>query len=250
MSIAVSILAMKIALTRPGAAALAVLAVVALSSCGRGANPLPSPSATTGTPTPGASGTGTPVPTPFDTASPTVAGSGTPFPSDTATPAGSPLPCTNGQPVRIDHTDVDSRRTTEVVTIVSDGKSLGYGTREQYDFSDPALKAVDGTMLTDETILRRVADLVTAGKYKVLLTRPEPPDARLSATRKPFSSPGTYVLYNASALLTAQVVLECSGQQQTWAFLAESSPTTGLVNCAVEPPKSNPLARVVYQNNC
>jgi hypothetical protein len=137
-----------------------------------------------------------------------------------------------------------------VVTIVSDGKSLGYGTREQYDFSKPVLKAADGTTMTDEAILGKVADLLAVGKYKVLLTRPDPPDAKMSATRKPFSAPGTYVLYNASALLTAQVVLECSGQQQTWAFMGESSPTTGLVNCAVEPPKSNPLARVVYQNNC
>jgi hypothetical protein len=237
--------------TRSGAVALAALALTALSCCGRGANPLPS-ATPVGTPTPGVSDTATPTGSPFDTAAPSASGTdaGTPFRSDTASPAGSPVPCTGGIPLRVDHVDLDARRTTEVVTIVSDGKTLGYGTREQSQFSDPVLKGPDNSTLTDPATLQRVADLLATARDKVLLTRPDPPDSKISASRKPFSVPGTYVLYNASAVLTAQLVLQCGGQQQAWVFSAESNPSTGVVNCAVEPPKSNSLARVVHQNNC
>jgi hypothetical protein len=112
------------------------------------------------------------------------------------------------------------------------------------------LKALDGTTLTDDATLRRVAGLLAAGKNHVLLVRPDSPDAKASAGRKPFSSPGTYVLYNASSILTAQVVLQCAGQEQNWAFSGEANPTTGVINCAVEPPRSSVLARVIYANNC
>ena len=35
-----------------------------------------------------------------------------------------------------------------------------------------------------------------------------------------------------------------------WTFVSEADPSTGQVNCAVEPPRSNALARLLFQNNC
>ena len=91
---------------------------------------------------------------------------------------------------------------------------------------------------------------MAAQRHRVLLTRPEPPDATASTSRKPFSSPGTYVVYNASSQLIADVVVQCSGAELIWTFVAEADPSSGQVNCAVEPPRSNALARVLFQNNC
>ena len=84
----------------------------------------------------------------------------------------------------------------------------------------------------------------------MLTTRPESPDARADVSRRPFEAPGTYALYNASGLLTAQVSVLCSGQEQTWQLEAEANPVNGTINCAVEPPRSNALARSVYQTSC
>jgi hypothetical protein len=184
------------------------------------------------------------------TATPAASDSGSPFDTTSPVPTSTGSACTGGTPLRIDRAEIDARRTTEIVTVVSDGKNLTYGTREQSDFEDPVLKAPDGTVLTDDAALRKVASLLAAGKNHVLLVRPDSPDSKASTSRKPFSSPGTYVLYNASAVLTAQVVFQCTGQEQNWAFSGEANPTTGVINCAVEPPRSSALARVIYANNC
>jgi hypothetical protein len=136
------------------------------------------------------------------------------------------------------------------VTVVSDGRNLTSGTREQSDFLTPSLTAPDQTAVTDDPTIRRIAALIAAQKHRVLLVRPDAPDTNLNVSKKPFSAPGTYVIYNASSQLTADVVLQCSGQEQTWAFLAEADPTVGQVNCTVEPSRSNAIARQVYQTNC
>ena len=92
--------------------------------------------------------------------------------------------------------------------------------------------------------------MITAQKHRVMLVRPEAPDANRNSSKKPFSAPGTYVIYNASSQLTADVRVQCSGQEQVWTFLAEADPSSGQVNCTVEPSRSNAIARQVYQNNC
>jgi hypothetical protein len=154
-------------------------------------------------------------------------------------------------PVRVDKVDSQPRRTTEVVSLVSDGKSLTSGTREQADFLTPTLQGPDGTTVTDEATVQRVAALISAaGRNRVLLTRPEAPDASASADRRPFNAAGTYVLFNASAPLVAGVVVQCGGQEQRWTFTAEGDPSNGQVNCAVEPAKTNAIAHLVYANNC
>ena len=58
----------------------------------------------------------------------------------------------------------------------------------------------------------------------MLLVRPDAPDATADVSKKPFSAPGTYVIYNASSQLTADVVVQCSGQEQTWTFAGRSRP--------------------------
>jgi hypothetical protein len=154
-------------------------------------------------------------------------------------------------PLRADKVDSQPRRTTEVVTVVSDGKSLTSGTREQTEFIAPTLQAADGTQLSDEATAKRVAALIAAsGNHRVLLSRPEAPDAAATASRRPFNAAGTYVLFNASSPLTASVVVQCSGQEQRWSFTAEADPTSGQVNCAVEPAKTNVIAHLVYADNC
>jgi hypothetical protein len=149
-------------------------------------------------------------------------------------------------------TDVntDPRRITEVVTVVSDGRTLTFGTRDQTDFLTPTLTGPDGTSVTDDATTRAIAALVAGQKHRVLLTRPDPPDTTATVAKKPFNTTGTFVIYNASSQLTATVVVLCSGQQQNWTFVAEADPSVGQVNCAVEPSKANGLARQAYQNNC
>ena len=203
------------------------------------------PSETASAMTPGASagptGTGlpaTPGPPP---------GSDSPNPSASAGQPG----CTEVTPLRVDRVDSQPRRTTEVVSVVSDGKSLTSGTREQADFLSPTLQGPDATTVTDEATVKKVAVLVSAsGRHRVLLTRPEAPDAGASADRRPFNAAGTYVLFNASTPLVAGVVVSCGGQEQRWTFTAEGDPSTGQVNCAVEPAKTNAVAHLVYANNC
>jgi hypothetical protein len=232
-----------------GAVPVSLLSLLLLCSCGS-AGRNPSPSATRGTPTAGASDTAGPSGSAGGTATPGTSDSGSPFDTVSPVPTSAGSACTGGTPVRIDRAETDARRTTEIVTVVSDGKNLTYGTRERSDFEQPVLKAPDGTTSTDDATLRKVASLLAAAKNHVLLARPEPPDTNASASRKPFSSPGTYVLYNASSVLIAQVVFQCAGQEQNWAYSGEANPTTGVINCAVEPPRSSALARVIYANNC
>lgn len=247
------------------ATALAML----LTGCGIGGASTASRSPSAAEPTP--VGTGDPAsgsPAPPDLSgspSPTeTAGSpGGPGPtSSPASPLESPTPASPGSPgasgscptptpVGIGRVTTEPRRTTAVVTLVSDGRTLTPGTREQGEFRAPALAAPDGTRVEDEAILRRVASLVsTTARKRVLLTRPEAPDSGAEATRRPFDAPGTYVLYSASAPLTAEVTVSCGGSTQRWLFTGETDPSSGLVNCAVAPPRANPLARVVYTSNC
>ncbi len=161
-----------------------------------------------------------------------------------------PATCPTVDPVRVTRAEVGPLRATEVVTVISDGTNLTFATREQTDFLSPALSAPNGSTITDDATFAKIARLATGQKHRVLLTRPEPPDAGASASRKPFSAPGTYVIYNASSQLVADVVVQCGGAEQIWNFVSEADPSTGQVNCAIEPPKSNSLARLVYQNNC
>jgi hypothetical protein len=194
--------------------------------------------------------------------SPSVNGSATPgaatpspgstLPPGTTTPPATvaPASCPTVNPVRVTRAEVGPRRATEVVTVVSDGTNLTSGTREQTDFLSPALSAPDGTTITDEATFAKIARLVAGQKHRVLLTRPEPPDANASANRKPFNAPGTYVVYNASSQLVADVVVQCSGAELIWNFVSEADPSSGQVNCAIEPSRSNALARLIYQNNC
>jgi hypothetical protein len=229
-----------------------------LTGCGgaRGGGNTPTPSSTLGTASasPSLNGSASPGSASPGTASP---GAATPGSTPALSPGGTPPPatvapasCPTVNPVRVTRADVGPRRATEVVTVISDGTNLTSGTREQTDFLTPALSAPDGTTMSDEPTFRKIASLVAGQKHRVLLTRPEPPDANASASRKPFSAPGTYVLYNASSQLVADVVVQCSGAELIWSFVSEADPSSGQVNCAVEPSKSNALARLIYQNNC
>ena len=46
------------------------------------------------------------------------------------------------------------------------------------------------------------------------------------------------------------MIVDCSGTEQRWLFRSEADQTLGVVNCAVEPPQSNAVARLVYSYNC
>jgi hypothetical protein len=153
--------------------------------------------------------------------------------------------------VRVEKVHADPSRTTEVVSVVSDGKNLTSGTREQTDFRAPVLESPDGIQVSDEATIKRVAGLIAAvGKNRLLLKRPDGPDAAADPDKRPFNAPGTYVLFNASSPLDAQVVVQCAGQEQRWSFKGESNPSVGQVNCAVEPSKANATARLVFTDNC
>lgn len=215
------------------------------------------------------------TPTPSDTASPTGTITGSPLtpsgsptspsPSGTVTPPplppspGSPTPtsnatpvtCTSVTPIRVEKVTSEPRRTLESVTLVSDGRNLTPGTREQSDFVPATLTAPDGTTNTDETTLTKISTLIaSSSRNRVLLSRPTPPDEGADASTRPYNTPGTYVAYSASSTLNADVIVDCSGQEQRWLFRAEADQTIGVVNCAVEPPRSNAVARLVYTNNC
>lgn len=230
-----------------------------LTGCGggaRGGGTTPTPTSTIGptSASPSLNGSASPGAATQGTASPVTTTPGsTPTLSPGATPPPAtvaPTSCPTVNPVRVTRADVGPRRATEVVTVISDGTNLTSGTREQTDFLTPALSAPDGTTISDEATFRKIASLVAGQKHRVLLTRPEPPDANASTSRKPFSAPGTYVLYNASSQLVADVVVQCSGAELIWSFVSEANPSSGQVNCAVEPSKSNALARLLFQNNC
>jgi hypothetical protein len=223
----------------------AVLLVTGCSGVGGGGGATPSAETTASTAGP----TGSATPTGTATALPSGAG-GTASPSGSAAASGVPAACGVPDPQRVSRVEVAPRRPTEVAVVVSDGRNLTPGTRDQSDFLAPALTADDGSVSTDATVLQKVAGLVLAQRHRVLLTRPDPPDATAGADRKPYNAPGTYVAYNASGQLTADVTVLCGGQQQIWQFAAEGDPSTGQVNCAVEPARSNGMARLIYQNNC
>lgn len=248
------------------ATAVLVSASFALASCGRGESPIspssPAASATDSVPTdsarpdlsasPGSEGSPTPDPSasPGDSATSDASGTPNPEASDDATVA--PVSCSSVTPIRIEKSTVEPRRTTEVVTVVSDGRGLTPGTREQTDFTSAGLLAPDGeTTVDDEATLAKIAELIEkSSKHTVLLTRPDAPDAGIDAGKRPFNTTGTFVLYRASGLLTADVVVDCSDQEQRWRFTSEANPVLGTVNCAVEPPRSNAMARQVYGAFC
>ncbi|HEX8488180.1 MAG TPA: hypothetical protein VF642_06530 [Propionibacteriaceae bacterium] len=200
----------------------------------------------TGTPTPPVT-TPTPTPAPGSDSSP---GAGPA--SATATPGPATAGCGAVVPQRVEQVDTQPRRTTEVISLQSDGRALTSGTRDQTEFRIPTLEAPSGEEeLTDRATMNKVAALVAASaKKRVLLDRPEAPDAKASVGQRPFNTPGVYVLYNASSPMTATVVLTCDGREQRWSFSGETDPATGQVNCAVKPARTNALAHVVYTNNC
>lgn len=236
------------------------LAALALTGCaGSGGNPLatasPSPSATSASASP--SGSGPPSPSSSPSPSPATASPGTASPSSSASP-GSPSPSSSGVQVScttvlvtgLGRTTVGPLRTTDVATVVSDGRNLTPGTRQQTDFTAPVLTAPGGGTISDAGTVQQVANLLVGQKHRVLTERPPAPDEGTDPTKRPFSSPGTYAVYNASSLLTSEAVVQCAGQQQTWTFTAEGDPATGQINCAVEPGRSNALARSVYAQSC
>jgi len=241
-----------------------LLGAVVLTSCGTAgvAGPSTAPSASDNSPD-----TASASPTESGSASPSADATGSatpespgPSPSTSASstngvvtpdPTAAPASCSQPTPIRVEKAVAAPRRTTEIVSVVSDGKTLTSGTREQTDFAVPTLVSPDGGSMTDAAAVQKVASLVAAtGKNRLLLRRPESPDATADASRKPFDAPGTYVLYNASSTLTGDVVVQCNGQEQRWTFSAEADPASGQVNCAVEPPKTNAIARQVYGSNC
>ncbi|MFT4164207.1 MAG: hypothetical protein QM650_03095 [Microlunatus sp.] len=246
--------------------ALFVPASFALASCAREESPIspasPGASATDPTPadsaspdlsaSPDSAGSATPDPSasPGDSATPGASGTSSPGLSEDATVA--PVSCSSVTPIRVEKSTVEPRRTTEVVTVVSDGRGLTPGTREQTDFTSPGLVAPDGTTtVDDEATLAKIAELIEkSSKHNVLLTRPDAPDAGIDADKRPFNTTGTFVLYRASGLLAADVVVDCSNQEQRWRFTSEANPILGTVNCAVEPPRSNAMARQVYGAFC
>ena len=203
-----------------------------------------SPSTQSGSPSPFATGTAT------GTASPTPGLTAIESPGATPTEPGASVTCPTINPVRVSRAETAPRRTTEVVTIVSDGTNLTSGTREQFDFLTPTLTAPDGATSNDQAAFTKITSLIASQKHRVLLTRPDAPDVSATTTKKPYSQPGTYVAYNASSQLTASVVVQCAGNEVIWTFISEADPSTGQINCAIEPANSNALARLIHQNNC
>lgn len=194
---------------------------------------------------------GSPSPTDrADGSSPSEPEASTSPPTDTPA-SGSLAGCAGATVTRVAQVEVQPRRTTEVVTVVSDGRTLTSGTRTQTEFVAPSLQNESGAELSDPALVTRAVSLVAAdGKSRVLVRRPPAPDTGLSANRRPFGSPGTYVLFNASARLRATVLASCDGQEQRWSLAAEAEPASGQLNCAVEPAKTDALAHAVYLGNC
>ena len=241
------------------AAGLGALALVGCSSPGN-ANPLataePTASATTASASPSPSDSASPAtPSPGTaspgTASPASPGSGTASPG-TASPSSSgvQVTCTSVTVTGLGRTTIGPLRTTDIATVVSDGRNLTPGTRQQTDFTTPVLTAPGGGTITDLGTVQQVANLLVGQKHRVLVERPSAPDEGTDPTKRPFSSPGTYAVYNASSLVTTEATVQCAGQQQTWVFSAESDPATGQINCAVEPARSAALARSVFAQSC
>jgi len=202
------------------------------------ASPSPSGSASPGTASPGTASPGT--------ASPGTASPGTASPSS----SGVQVTCAAVIVTGLGRTSVGPLRTTDIATVVSDGRNLTPGTRQQTDFVAPVLTAPGGATISDPGTVQQVANLLVGQKHRVLLERPAAPDEGTDPTKRPFSSPGTYALYNASSLITTEAAVQCGGQQQTWIFTAEGDPATGQINCAVEPARSAALPRSVFAQSC
>jgi hypothetical protein len=240
---------------------LGALALVGCSSTGS-ANPLataePTASATTPSASPSPSDSVSPATASPGTASPGTASPGTASPgSGTASPgtaspssSGVQVTCTSVTVTGLGRTAIGPLRTTDIATVVSDGRNLTPGTRQQTDFTTPVLTAPGGGTITDPGTVQQVANLLVGQKHRVLVERPPAPDEGTDPTKRPFSSPGTYAVYNASSLVTTEATVQCAGQQQTWVFTAESDPATGQINCAVEPARSAALARSVFAQSC
>jgi hypothetical protein len=239
--------------------ALGALLLAACSTPGS-ANPLATDEPTAGvsvestsSTSPSPSGSASPATASPGTASPGTAspGSGTAAPG-TASPSGGAVQvtCAAVTVTGLGRTSVGPLRTTDVATVVSDGRNLTPGTRQQTDFTLPVLTAPGGGTISDAGTVQQVANLLVGQKHRVLLERPPAPDESTDPTKRPFSSPGTYAVYNASSLVTTEAAVQCAGQQQTWVFTAEGDPATGQVNCAVEPARSASLARSVFAQSC
>lgn len=214
---------------------------------------VPAGSSATGSPSGSPSVTGSPLAPSGSPGTPTPLPTDSPSPGTSGTPTGSvvPVTCTSVTPIRIEKVTAEPRRTIETVTLVSDGRNLTPGTREQSDFLAPTLTAPDGSTNTDEATLTKIRTLIAgSSRNRVLLTRPNSPDQGVDASRPPYNTPGTYVAYSSSATLNADVIVDCSGAEQRWLFRSEADQTLGVVNCAVQPPQSNAVARLVYTNNC
>ena len=238
------------------AAGLGALALAGCSSPGN-ANPLataePTASATTASASPSPSDSASPATASPGTASPGTASPGTATASPgTASPSSSgvQVTCTSVTVTGLGRTTIGPLRTTDIATLVSDGRNLTPGTRQQTDFTTPVLTAPGGGTITDAGTVQQVANLLVGQKHRVLVERPPAPDEGTDPTKRPFSSPGTYAVYNASSLVTTEATVQCAGQQQTWVFTAESDPATGQINCAVEPARSAALARSVFAQSC
>lgn len=241
-------------LARRRCGAIGVVLLLALAGCSSGGDSTPSATSAAESSTPRDSEATAPT----DSGTPGSASvppdvSGTAA-HDEVTPgtSASPAPgsCPTVNPVRVTRADTAPRRATEVVTVVSDGTNLTSGTREQNDFLTPSLTAPDGATANDPAAFEKIAKLLAGQKHRVLLVRPDPPDATASSTKKPFSAPGTYVVYNASSQLTAAVSAQCAGTEGLLTFISEADPSSGQINCAIEPSKNSSLARLLYQNNC
>lgn len=232
-----------------------VIGVLLLAGCGQqdplrtGETPSGSTATSSVSPLPNGSATPSGNGTAPQTASPTP-GTATGTPGATPSEPAPSVTCSTVNPVRVSRAETSPRRVTEVVTIVSDGATLTSGTREQFDFLTPTLTAPDGATSTDQAAFTKIANLVAGQRHRVLLTRPDAPDVTATSTKKPYSQPGTYAAYNASSQLTASVAVQCAGNEMIWTFVSEADPSTGQVNCAIEPSRANALARLIYQNNC
>ena len=63
----------------------------------------------------------------------------------------------------------EPRRTIETVTLVSDGRNLTPGTREQSDFLAATLTAPDGSTNTDEATLTKIGTLIAGSSRNRVL---------------------------------------------------------------------------------
>lgn len=152
---------------RPVAAALTAVLLLAPAGCSRDSpsgNPTPEPAGQSG-PATDRSPTGPTAEPTAGSGSPTATptGSGTPTATPGATESAPPATCTSVLPRRVGKITVQPARITEVVTLVSDGRSLTAGSSEQSEFVTPVLTGPDGTRIEDPNTAAVVADLIADG---------------------------------------------------------------------------------------